>query len=66
MALHDSHKITKSVTKFWISIKRTDRSHRFPIDTNKDCNYKRESQKHSFVTILQIASCVIHVLFMVC
>ena len=25
MMLHDLHKITKSVTKFWIHMKRTDR-----------------------------------------
>ena len=35
MMLHDSHKITKTVTKFWISIKRTDISHMCHVDTNK-------------------------------
>ena len=32
--LRDSHKIKESVTKFWIHIKRTERSHRCPTDTN--------------------------------
>ena len=32
----DLHKIMKSVTKFWSVIKRTDRSHRCPTDTNKE------------------------------
>ena len=34
VTLHDSHKITKIVTKFWILIKSTDSSHRCPADTN--------------------------------
>ena len=32
----NTHKFSKIVTKFWIPIKRTDRSHRCPVDTNKE------------------------------
>ena len=34
MTLCDSHKITISVTEFWVCIKRADRSHSCPADTN--------------------------------
>ena len=34
--LRDLHKITKSVTKFWIRIKRMNGSHMCPADSNKD------------------------------
>ena len=37
MMLCDSHKITKSVTKFWIALKRMDRSHRHQPMSSK-CN----------------------------
>ena len=35
MTLHDLHKITRFITKFGIHIKRTDRSHRCPANTNE-------------------------------
>ena len=45
MTLCDSHTIMKSVTKFWISIKNTDRSHRCPVDTDKEYGPMRNSLK---------------------
>ena len=35
MMLHNFYKITKSVTKFWMHIKRADISHRCQPDTNQ-------------------------------
>ena len=36
MTLRDLNKITEIVTTIWICIKRTDRSHRCPADTNNE------------------------------
>ena len=38
MMLPDLHKFTKIVTKFWIRIKRMDRSHKCAAETNQACN----------------------------
>ena len=42
MMLWDSHKITKTGTKFWIRIKRTDKSHRCPTHIN----YSKNNTEH--------------------
>ena len=54
MTLHDPHKITKSVTKFWIRIEWTHRSHRCSADTNNwYCLYCQIGDKiNSLVTEL--------------